>query len=360
MKAIEKTLSLLLILLALASCASVGVTESSSTAGTEPDGTLTDGELSFELTADGTLSVCAYSGSADTLELPQSVNGVAVSAISAFAFEDCASLEKITIPDGVTSVGSCAFAGCTSLRSITFPAGLVDITRDAVEGTPYYDSLGDGAVIINGTLIDYRDGGESEHITLPDGIVKIAARAMSGREALVSVTLPDGVKEIGERAFARCTSLQRVDMPSSVCSVGIGAFENTGLFSSGSGAVVLGDVLVGFKGNAPDWRIPSGVRAIASGAFIGCTAIAVSVPDGVTTLCDYAFWGLDSTLKITLPASVTEVGDSVFDASPSLQTIALAEDSKTLVAGDDGSLFTSDGECLFKREANTPASQSTD
>lgn len=345
MKNILKTIALFVTVLALVSCTS----NPSDSENTVAEENVQLGDILYEELSDGTLSVAEYRGEADSLELDSYADGRRVTAISAFAFENCASLEELIIPEGFVSVGSCAFSGCSSLRSITFPSGLVDITRDAVEGTPYYDLLGEGAVIINGTLIDYRDGGESEHITLPDGIAKIAARAMSGRESLVSVTLPDGVKEIGERAFARCTSLKDVDIPSSVCSVGIGAFEDTGLFS-GSGAVVAGDVLVGFVGEKSDCRIPSGVRVIASGAFAGCSPIAINISDGVEIICSHAFYGLTKTVRINIPESVTEIGERAFAFSPTLSTVAVSENNGFFYTREDGALCRADGTVLFERE----------
>ncbi len=343
MKRIVKFLAAAAALLMLVSCGGVGESVKNE------DGTVGAGDFVCEELPDGTLSVCGYTGNKKSLEVPSELDGRAISAISAFAFENCESLCEITLPDSITSVGACAFAGCTALEKITLPSGATDITKASFEGTPFYDSLGDGAIVINGTLIDYRGDEDKEHITLPNGILKIGDHAMANREMLSHVTIPDGTLEIGERAFASCTSLKNVDMPSSVCRVDICAFENTGLFSGKSGAVVVGDVLIGFNGTKSTCSIPDGVKTIASGAFVGCSPIAVSVPDGVEVLCDYAFWGMDTTVKINLPASVREIGDGAFDGSPSLQVVSADEDNPNFYTDDNGSLLSSDGKCLFKK-----------
>ena len=43
------------------------------------------------------------------------------------AFEGCATLRSITLPDSLTSLGDHAFKGCSSLLSITLPYGVTSI-----------------------------------------------------------------------------------------------------------------------------------------------------------------------------------------------------------------------------------------
>lgn len=54
--------------------------------------------------------------------------------IGAKAFNECATLKSIIIPDGVTSVGSSAFRNCTSLTSITIPDSVTKIGQYAFYG----------------------------------------------------------------------------------------------------------------------------------------------------------------------------------------------------------------------------------
>ena len=59
--------------------------------------------------------------------IPLEYKGLPVTSIGDFAFESCASLKSITIPEGVTSIGYCAFYDCKSLTRITIPSSVISI-----------------------------------------------------------------------------------------------------------------------------------------------------------------------------------------------------------------------------------------
>ena len=54
--------------------------------------------------------------------------------IGNMTFENCLSLKKLTVPEGVEYIGNRAFAGCTSLEEIYLPASLKEIEPGAFEG----------------------------------------------------------------------------------------------------------------------------------------------------------------------------------------------------------------------------------
>ena len=59
--------------------------------------------------------------------------------------------------------------------------------------------------------------------------------------------------------------------------------------------------------------IPDSVTTIGDYAFSGCSSLtSITIPDSVVSIGDYAFYGCSALTSITIPDSVTTIGDSVF------------------------------------------------
>jgi len=68
--------------------------------------------------------------------------------------------------------------------------------------------------------------------------------------------------------------------------------------------------------------IPNGVTSIGDNAFWDCTSLtSVTIPNGVTSIGDDAFWDCTSLTSVTIPNSVTSIGDGVFDSCTSLTSV---------------------------------------
>lgn len=48
-------------------------------------------------------------------------------------FGGCTNLEKVTLPEGLTTLGSAAFAHCTSLTEMTIPNGVTELSATFVD-----------------------------------------------------------------------------------------------------------------------------------------------------------------------------------------------------------------------------------
>lgn len=66
--------------------------------------------------------------------------------------------------------------------------------------------------------------------------------------------------------------------------------------------------------------------AIYKYAFQGCTdLIAVTIPDSVTSIGEYAFYYCGSLTSVTIPDGVTSIGDYVFYVCSSLTSIVIPD-----------------------------------
>ena len=109
-----------------------------------------------------------------------------VTSIGNAAFCDCEKLEKMTIPNSVTSIGSMAFSGCP-LTSLSIPNSVTKIAEYLCGACPSLTS-----------------------ITIPNSVTVIEERAFSYCNALTKVILGKKVASIKEYAFAYCPNLRYI------------------------------------------------------------------------------------------------------------------------------------------------------
>ena len=298
----------------------------------------------FEYSAldDGRVKITGYNGGAETVVIPDTIDGKSVTSIGRRAFEGCTNLKSITIPNSVTEMGRRAFSGCSSLTGIAIPDNVTEIGKYAFDGCKSLTSItipdgvtsiGDGAfyncsslteikvasensnyVSVNGvlynkdktTIICYPAGKKGNNYKIPDGVTKVDSSAFIGCSSLTSITIPNGVTSIGDSAFEDCTSLTSITIPNGVTSIGDSAFE---------GCTSLTSI-----------TIPNSVTSIGFGAFIGCSSLtSITIPDSVTCIGDSAFNGCTSLTSITIPDSVTSIGESAFSGCSSLASITIPD-----------------------------------
>ena len=72
------------------------------------------------------------------------------------------------------------------------------------------------------------------------------------------------------------------------------------------------------------------------GAFEGCSSLtSISIPPSVTKIGDWGFRGCSSLTSITIPPSVTEIGGSAFDGCSNLTSISVSKDNKVYDSRED-------------------------
>ena len=162
------------------------------------------------------------------LIIPDKLGGFPVSEIAG-AFNGCAALNSVTIPDGVSVIGAQAFSGCTSLTNVVIPASVTTIGVDA------FNACG---------LIQ---------VTIPDSVTSIGDQAFLLCTALTNVVMGAGVESIGTWAFGCCSSLVDVMLPASLQVVGDYAFSDCTELST-----------VFFAGVPPSFSDPTSVFTASS------------------------------------------------------------------------------------------------
>ena len=110
---------------------------------------------------------------------------------------------------------------------------------------------------------------------------------------MTSVTIPDSVTSIGSYAFYNCTGLARIYYTGDVAGwCGISGLNY--IMSSGRTLYIGGEEVEG------DLVIPNGVTSISNYAFDGCTGLtSVTIPDSVTSIGNNAFRDCSSLTSVT-------------------------------------------------------------
>ena len=180
---------------------------------------------------------------------------------------------------------------------------------------------------------------EVKSAVIADGVTSIGNEAFYHCTSLTSVTIPDSVTSIGDRVFSYCTSLTSVTIPDSVTSIGDRVFSyctsltgiwvaegNSHYSSDASGVLFNKDktTLVQCPGAFAAYTIPDSVTSIGRYAFYGCTSLtSVTIPGSVTSIGVYAFDSCASLISVTIPDGVTSIGDSAFDYCTSLTSVTI-------------------------------------
>ncbi len=278
-----------------------------------------------EATVDGVKLQLAYDKSGYTvvgvedntvteITIPEYHSGVYITAIDTHAFEKCTNLEKISIPDTITSISYKIFTNCTKLKYNEYDNAryLGNKNNPCVVLMKAKDTSITSCEINNNTKVigDYAfsfcTGLTS--ITIPNSVTSIGEYAFSGCRGLESVTIPDSVISIGEYAFSRCRGLESVTIPDSVISIGEYAFYDC----------------AGLK----SITIPNNVTSIGEYAFSGCRGLeSITISDSVTSIGSHAFYGCTGLKSVTFGESsqLESIGYAAFRACRGLESITIPD-----------------------------------
>ncbi len=214
-------------------------------------------------------------------------------------------LDSLTIPSSITK-----FEGTTTINitNIYYEGSLTLWTNVSLSSTPAANT---NNFYIDNVLME-------NELTLHEGITKINENQFRYFSKITSVILPNTVTEISDMAFANDTKLTNITIPSSIKKLGAYVFNNCPKlnYTEYENGYYLGNseneylVLMDIIDDSKSFTINPNTKVIA---YEACTSITsmldLTIPDGVESICDYAFFGAQTYLStVILPNTITYIG----------------------------------------------------
>ena len=309
-------------------------------------------------------NICDYAFADCNIE---SVDLNNVTTIGKYVFRG-AKFSEITIPASVTSIGDYAFLNCNSLSKLTFASGASDLTIGFQPGQsqygPFYQSpLTE--IIVNRSIVlsqayenacdeadegvfSTKHGNQSTTITLGGQVAKIPEFMFSGLP-LTSITIPGTVAEISNDAFTGCVKLKSVIFEDSNAPLKLGYNNDSDpdgpFYDCPLESVVLNrevnytfpnpdtadEGLFGNKTKLTSITLGDNVKTLSGYMFANAGVTSFNL-NKVTTIGNGALSGIKFT-DLTIPASVTSIGDNAFYNCSSLANLTFASGASDLTIG---------------------------
>ena len=193
-------------------------------------------------------------------------------------------MATVSIGDALENIGDLAFQNCNGLTSITFGISVKNIGSSAFYGCTGLTS-----------------------ITIPESVITIGSSAFYGCNSLISINIPDDVKSIGDRAFYDCSSLESIYIGASVSNIGYQAFYNCISLTKSEFANIESLCKISYaseNANPLYWT---------HSIYINDEEVtSIDIPDGITSISNYAFYSCDNITSVIIPTDITNIGQYAF------------------------------------------------
>ena len=231
------------------------------------------------------VKISKYLGDDDTVIIPDSYLGRPITSMGVECFKNNDSLESVVIPDTVSIIGAHTFVNCKNLKSVKAKnIVLVD----------------DGA---------FREDENLQSVELGEHLETIEEAAFKWCKSLEYIPSRESLKSIGPRAF-ECSGLTEVGDLTGVNIESENIFDGTPWMENQTGDhVIIGDVLVKYRGSGNISVIPEGVTIIADTYEMNPDRkITVYIPSSTTRIASYALI-VSENYTVYIPKSVDSIVD---------------------------------------------------
>lgn len=238
----------------------------------------------------------------------------------------------ITLPNSISFVGSEAFSGNTDLKEIIITDQVTQIDFSAFENCSNLSK-----------------------VTIGESVRTIGSSAFSGCTKLSEVNIPKKTETIGSAVFAKCSSLSTINIAAGnenfVCEDGVlYNIDKTELYQYLAGKPTTAYAMpnsVSKIGEYAFWgaslltnvTLSSNLREVPEYAFANCDGLSsVTIPGSVQSILAYSFGDCSNLSAVNIPSSVGYIDENAFASSQNVNVITVPVSANTAVAGSDDSV----------------------
>ena len=302
--------------------------------------------ISFVVSAEGVLTeVNGISETNNEVIIPNKVNNIEIKEIGDELFLKNTYIEKLVIPETVTTLGYKMCYGCTNLKEVTLPDNISVIPDYAFEKCTLLEKINIPQSLVQIRNDAFAESGIKEFVA-PDSFKDIWGCAFKDCKnlekvdlnkttsigdmsfenciKLSSIVLPNTLVELGTYVFSGCTLLNNIKMPSNPIEI-----TNTFIYGSGyyndtknweNGILYLDNYLITTNNdllNQQSINVKEGTIVIAINGFTnnGKNLKSIVLPEGLKIIGSSAFSSLSSLSQINIPSSVISIGNNAFGAT---------------------------------------------
>ena len=222
--------------------------------------------------------------------IPSAFRGKPVTEIADYAFQNNNKLISVTIPDSIETIGKDAFLSCNSLNKVN----IHDVAKWCAVS---FGNANSNPLYLAHNL--YIDNELATEVTIPEEVKSISDCAFNQCNSLTSIIIPEGVTSIGINAFNKCENLTNISIPDSLISIGNMAlsgcdnlqyniYDNAFYLGNATNPYVL--LLLRKKNSITSCNVNDKTKFIYGNAFHYCSQLTtISIPASVTVIGDRAF-----------------------------------------------------------------------
>jgi len=234
-------------------------------------------------------------------------------------FGNCKDLQSVVIPNSVKSIERYAFYECSSLKSIDIPSSVTEL------GELVFANSGLVSVSIPQSLTQLPEGAFHEctnltSVTIPSSVKLLGGGAFWDCTSLKEVNLANGLTTIDQNVFYGCTGLTTISIPASVTKINNSAFQDC----TGLTAVNITDLTAWCRIKQGGYF--SNPLLYAKHLFLnGKEVTDLIIPDGITTIGQYAFHGCEGLKSVSIHSGVTTIETSAFRGCTGLTAVHIKD-----------------------------------